>query len=49
MCRKNCLQGWCLICFGIGLMVGYALESWFLCSLGGIALIFSGLLLTKRR
>ena len=49
MCRKKQMQGCCSICFGLGLMVGYALDSWLLCSLGGLALILFGLLLTKQR
>ncbi len=49
MCRKKTMQGCCCSCFGIGLIVGYALESWLLCSAGGLALIFFGLLLMKGR
>ena len=49
MCRKKTMQGCCCICFGFGLMVGYALESWFFCSLGGMGLLFLGLLLMKGR
>ena len=29
MCRKKTMQGASCICFGFGIMVGYALESWF--------------------
>ena len=43
------MQGCCCICFGFGVMLGYALESWFLCSAGGIALLFLGTLLLKSR
>lgn len=49
MCRKKQLQGWCLVCFGLGLIVGYALESWLLCSLGGFGLMLAGLVMTKQR
>ena len=49
MCRKKTLQGCCCICFGFGLLVGYALESWFLCSGGGLAMLFLGLMLIKQR
>ena len=41
------MQGLNCICFGFGLMVGYALESWFLCSLGGLVLLMLGLLILK--
>ena len=49
MCRKKTLQGCCCICFGFGVMVGYGLESWFLCSAGGLALLLFGALLLKGR
>ena len=49
MCRKKTMQGCCCICFGFGLMVGYALESWFFCSLGGMGLLLLGVLLMKSR
>lgn len=49
MCRKKTMQGVCCICFGFGLMVGYALESWLLCSAGGLALVFLGLVIMKQR
>lgn len=49
MCRKKQLQGWCCLCFGLGLMVGHALESWFFCSMGGACLIFFGLFLWSKR
>lgn len=49
MCRKKQLQGWCIVSFGLGLMLGYAIESWLLCSAGGLLLIFFGLLVTRQR
>ena len=49
MCRKKTMQGISCICFGFGLLVGYALESWFLCSGGGLALLLLGLVLLKGR
>lgn len=49
MCRKKCLQGCCCICFGLGLMVGFTLESWLFCCLIGLGLLFFGLVLTKQR
>ena len=42
MCRKNHLHGCCILCFGLGLMVGHCLESWFLCFFGGLFLLFFG-------
>ena len=49
MCRKSHLQGCCLACFGLGLMVGHNLESWMLCVCGGLALCVMGLCMLKRR
>lgn len=49
MCRKKQMQGFCLLCFGLGLMVGYYLESWFLCSVGGVGLVIFGMLLSKKK
>ena len=49
MCRKQCLYGCCLMLFGLGVMVGHWLESWFLCSFGGLGLIALGFLILRRR
>ncbi len=49
MCRKKQAQGWCCLCFGLGLMTGYYLESGFLCGMGGLCLIVFGLVLSRRR
>ena len=49
MCRKKVMQGCCCLCFGLGMMMGYALESWFWCSVGGLGLLFLGLMLLKSR
>lgn len=43
------MQGGCLICFGLGLMVGHSLESWFACVCGGVALSVLGLCILKKR
>ena len=49
MCRKNHLRGWCRICFGLGLIVGPCLQSWFLCCCGGIVLLVLGCCVMRRR
>ena len=49
MFRKKQVQGFCLLCFGLGLMMGCCLESWFFCSLGGLALIGFGMLLAGKK
>ncbi len=49
MCRKNHLQGGCLLSFGLGLILGCCLESWPLCVLGGGALMVLGLWAARRR
>jgi hypothetical protein len=48
MCRKSHLRGWCLLAFGLGLMVGHCLESWFLCGFGGFVLILLGFFIMGR-
>lgn len=49
MCRKKQMHGFCCLSFGLGLMVGCCLESWFFCSLGGLGLILYGMLLAKQK
>jgi hypothetical protein len=49
MCRRNQLLGCCLFAFGLGLILGYGIGSWFWCFWGGIALLFFGLCTIKRR
>ncbi len=43
------MQGWCIICLGLGLILGHCLESWLLCCCGGVVLIFFGFCLSRRR
>ncbi len=49
MCRRNHLHGWCLVCLGVGLLLGHSLESWLVCCLGGIALICLGFCVMKQK
>ncbi len=49
MCRKNRLHGLCILCFGLGLIVGHCLESWLLCCGGGVVLIGFGFVVSRRR
>lgn len=49
MCRKNHLRGCLLLGIGIGLLIGHCLESWFLCTFGGIGLILLGFLILKQK
>lgn len=49
MCRKSHLHGCSVLFFGLGLMVGHSLESWFLCSIGGLLIIFLGICIMRRR
>lgn len=44
MCRKNHLHGCCCLFFGLGLIVGHCVSSWFVCCCGGIALLALGFL-----
>jgi hypothetical protein len=43
MCRQNQLLGFCLIAFGLGVLVGLGLEGGFLCWSLGIGLILAGI------
>ena len=38
-----------MLAFGIGLIVGHCLESWFLCCCGGVGLIVLGFCVMRRR
>jgi len=49
MCRKRYLHGCCVLFFGLGVMVGYCLESWFWCSFGGLGLIILGFVIMRRK
>lgn len=49
MCRKKHLQGCCLACLGVGLILGHCLESWLLCCAGGTALVVLGLCVMRGR
>ena len=49
MCRKKTLQGCCVLCFGFGVLVGAALESWLLTNCAGLGLILLGLVMLKGR
>lgn len=49
MCRKSHLHGCCLLAFGLGLMVGHCLESWFFCCFGGFVLIILGFCVMRKK
>ena len=49
MCRKNQLRGYCLVLFGLGLVVGYCLENWLLCCGGGLILVILGFCTAQKR
>lgn len=48
MCRRNQLRGALAIGAGLGLILGYSLDSWILCVLGGLGLLGLGILLMRR-
>ncbi len=48
MCRKNHLQGYSCLAFGLGMLVGHSLESWILCLLGGFALMSLGFCIARQ-
>jgi len=49
MCRKNHLRGALALGFGFGLLLGYSLDSWLLCTCGGLGLLILGLCLLCKR
>ena len=49
MCRRNHLRGCLLLGLGIGILIGYLLDSWLLCSLGGIFLLVTGFCMMNRK
>ena len=49
MYRKRKLHGCCILFFGLGLTVGYCLESWLLCCFGGLVLMGLGLCVARQR
>ena len=49
MCRKKQLHGWCLLCFGLGLMIGHCVNTWLFCGFGGLVLIVLGFCVMRQR
>ena len=49
MCRRNHLRGALLLGLGLGVLVGYMLESWLLCCGGGIALVGCGVIILSKK
>lgn len=49
MFRKSYLRGCCAMVFGLGLIVGHCLESWFFCCCGGLALVILGFCIMGRK
>lgn len=42
MCRRNQLLAYVMLGFGLGLLIGFCLESWFVCTCGGILFVILG-------
>ena len=49
MCRKNQMRGGCLICLGVGILLGQWVQSVFLCVAGGLLLLCLGCCLLRKR
>ena len=49
MCRRNQLRGSLILGLGIGIAVGYLLDSWLLCCMGGIFLILGGVCMMRSK
>lgn len=49
MCRRSCLYGFGIIALGLGILVGYSIESWFWCTCISIGLMLAGFCLMRHR
>ena len=49
VCRRNQLRAFILLGFGLGIMVGYYLDSWLLCGCGGGGLIILAFCMLNNR
>lgn len=49
MCRRNHLRGMLILGLGLGILIGYMLESWVLCCCGGIVLLGTGVCILKSK
>lgn len=49
MCRKNHMQGCCLACLGIGILLGYWINTWLFCVAGSLGLLFLGFCRMRQR
>lgn len=49
MCRKNHLRCCLLLGLGIGLVLGHSLDSWILCTFGGIGLVLAALVILNQK
>ena len=43
MCRRNHLRSYFMAGFGLGLIIGHCLESWLICTCGGMVFLVLGL------
>ena len=43
MCRRSHLLTYLMVGFGLGLMIGHSLESWLVCTCGGLVFLVLGL------
>ena len=49
MCRKNHLLGGGGAAFGLGMLIGYLVNSGFVCICGGVSLILLGFVLRRQK
>lgn len=49
MCRRQELYCMCLMSFGLGMLIGHWLDSWFWSGGGGVVLIAVGFSMMRRR
>lgn len=49
MCRKTVMHGWCMVMLGLGAMIGHSVESWLVCTVGGLVLVCMGLFTVRKK
>lgn len=49
MCRRNCALGCCMMCLGVGILMGFCLGSWFWCACCSLSLIGLGFVILRQK
>ena len=43
------MQGWCLVYLGLGILLGYWIDTWLFCTLASLGLLFLGFCRMRQR